>query len=146
MNKKIIIILLTIIVLCLLFTIWKTENFQITKTHKLNVIKLVTPEEKRKGLMFVKNKLGANKGALFQYDDSKKYCIWMKNTFIPLDVIFLDHTFKIVDYIKNARPQDLTSRCSSVNSKYFIEVDAGYIKNNNIQLYDKIQCNYIEKL
>ena len=52
-----------------------------------------------------------------------------ENTFIPLDAIILDKDFKIIEFISDLKPENLTNRCSkSINGSYFIEVDSGFIK------------------
>ena len=69
----------------------------------------------------------------------------MKNTFIPLDALFLDNKFQVIEMIKGLTPHNLTSRCSQLeNCSYFIEVDAGFIKKNNVKVGDTIVCNHIK--
>lgn len=60
----------------------------------------------REGLMFRKDSLKPNHGMLFH--TGRKYnSFWMKNTYIPLDVIFLDETFKIIGFVENNQPLSL---------------------------------------
>ena len=87
--------------------------------------------------MFIKKPLGKDKGALFYLENSINY-FYMKNTYIPLDIILLDSKWEVVCLIKNAKPIDEKLIGCPVLSKYGIEVDAGYIDENGIKIGDKI--------
>jgi uncharacterized protein len=100
--------------------------------NKLNLIKLTTPEELNKGLMFVKY-LPKYEGRLFVFPNISNHTIWMKNTFISLDVIFLDQNFNIVDFVENTVPHSLETIGGNFNSKYVIEVNSGTIRNFNLK-------------
>ena len=93
-------------------------------------------EEKRLGLMF-REKLLDNHGMLFSWDKSRKYCMWMKNTLIPLGVAFIDKNFKIKQ-IKQMRPKSLKSHCADTPVMYVVEMNKGWFKKNNIKLGDKL--------
>ena len=68
----------------------------------------------------------------------------MKNTFIPLDAIILDDEFKIIEFLPNLKPEDLTTKCSKTkNASYFIEVDSGFINKKKLNIGDSIVCNEI---
>ena len=93
--------------------------------------------------MHIKKPLG-NKGALFIYKSPQQVCVWMKNTFLPLDAIILDDEFKIIEFLPNLKPEDLTTKCSKTqNGSYFIEVDAGFINKKKLNIGDIIVCNEI---
>ena len=57
----------------------------------------------------------------------------MKNTYINLDIIYLDNGFRVNGVLENLQSHDLTSRGIPKKSKYFIEVNSGYIKRNNVK-------------
>lgn len=86
------------------------------------------------GLMNRQN-LSEDKGMLFIFSDEKPREFWMKNTLIPLDMIFLDKDFKIVKIIENAQPCK-TMNCITYPSifpaKYIIEVNGGFSSKYNI--------------
>jgi uncharacterized protein len=142
-NKNTIIIIIIVIISMSIYYLYINEQFTNTKTINLDTYHFESEQEKKKGLMFVKNPLG-NKGALFIYPLPQQICIWMKNTFIPLDGIILDKDYKIIEFIPNLKPKDLQNKCSNnTNGSYFIEVDAGFIKKNKLNIGDTIICNEI---
>lgn len=98
------------------------------------------PTEQSKGLMY-RNNLESNSGMLFVFDKDEIRSFWMKNTLIPLDMLFIDRDFKIVDIIENAQPCK-TNTCPSYISKqpakYVLEVNAGFVKENKIDVGDII--------
>lgn len=111
---------------------------QFTTIHILKHLK--TPKETAQGLMFVKNPLPKNSGYLFE-NPSK---FWMKNTYIPLDIIFINKhkdNYKIIGYLENMVPKSLESRGIQKKSKYAIEVNAGTIKHLNLKIGDVITLN-----
>jgi uncharacterized membrane protein (UPF0127 family) len=73
-----------------------------------------TPEEQKNGLMN-RATLNQNEGMLFMMNKPRfgGPCMWMKDTLIPLDIIFIDQNATVVDIIDNAPPQTLTPRCPS---------------------------------
>ena len=109
------------------------------KIIKLNVEIADDNKERQQGLMF-REKLNENEGMLFVFDNEDYQTFWMKNTLIPLDIIFIDKNFQIVD-IKNAAPCK-TYPCdlykSSKPAKYVLELNANFTIRNSIKEGDKI--------
>lgn len=96
-------------------------------------------EERNKGLMF-RNYLNENSGMLFIFDEENYQTFWMKNTLIPLDMLFINENFKIVD-IKNAVPckeEPCVLYESSKPAKYVLEVNGNFTRSKNIKIGDKI--------
>ena len=85
-----------------------------------------TISEKKRGLMYRKNKLKYNEGMLFKYT-YKNNSMWMKNTYIPLDVIFLDSEMNIVGYVKDTVPLSLKSISIDKKSNNVLEMNSGSI-------------------
>ena len=96
------------------------------------------------GLMFIK-KLPLNTGALFCMPSVKKQRFWMKNTYVSLDVIFLDKQFRVVGFVENTTPLDLTLVGVNTPSKYVIEINAGFAKQSNMQVGDQVNTIFIKK-
>ena len=143
LNEKIVIIIILTIIAILIYYNYTKENFNTSKTINLDTYYFRTQQEKKNGLMYIKEPLG-HKGALFIYSSPQQVCVWMKNTFIPLDAIVLNNKFEIIEFIPNLKPHDLKTRCSIVdNASYFIEVDIGFISKNKLNIGDRIICNKI---
>ena len=97
-------------------------------------------EEQVKGLMFREN-LDWNNGMLFVYENEKKRSFWMKNTLIPLDMLFINKDFRIIDIKENVQPckiESCTSYPSKFPAKYVLEVNAGFTMMNDIKIGDSI--------
>jgi uncharacterized protein len=92
--------------------------------------------ERAQGLMYRK-KLDQNKGMLFIFDRNGFYPFWMKNTLIPLDMIWLNSNKEIVSIKKNAQPCG-TGVCLPIiplqKARYVLEINAGIV--------DKIGLNF----
>ena len=98
---------------------------------------VVSGQDAVKGLMYVKKPLNSRYGMLFDMG-YKVNSMWMKNTFIPLDVIFLDKNMNIIGYKENNQPHSLKSISINKPSKYVLEMNGGSVKKFNLKLGDKI--------
>lgn len=78
-------------------------------------------------------------GMLFDYGENKVISMWMKNTFIPLDIIYLDSNYNVIHYHKNATPHSLEGLSSKTEAYYAIELNAGSIDDLNISVGDNIK-------
>lgn len=83
-----------------------------------------TEEERAKGLMF-RRELGAKEGMLFLFPHERLLSFWMKNTLIPLDMVFISHDWRVVGIIEKATPLSEESRGVDRPSKYVLEFDGG---------------------
>jgi len=93
-----------------------------------------------KGLMFRKS-LAPNSGMLFVFSDELQRTFWMKNTKIPLDLLFISADKKTVEIKENFEPcqeNNCPTYHSQVAAKYVLEVNAGFVKSNNIQLGETV--------
>ena len=115
----------------------KLENKNLV--FEVDIADTITLREK--GLMFRK-KLDSNRGMLFIFPTEKNVEIWMKNTLLSLDIIFISKERLIVGLVKKALP--LSSKIYSITkkSKYVLEVNGGIIDKYNINLGDKIKIEY----
>ncbi len=83
-----------------------------------------TDEERQKGLMFRKN-LPEESGMLFIFRDDAIHSFWMKNTYIPLDMIFISSDMMVAGIHRNATPLSEESISISKPSRYVLEINAG---------------------
>lgn len=99
------------------------------------------PYEQSRGLMFRKS-LESNNGMLFVFEDLTNRSFWMKNTYIPLDMIFIDNNLRIVDIKENVPPCLRENPCPSYPStdpaKYVLEVNGGFVRENRIKIGDML--------
>lgn len=103
-----------------------------------------TPLEISKGLMFRKN-LEQDKGMLFIFKKEAKYSFWMKNTLIPLDIIWINKDRKVVFISENNQPCKWYY-CSSVKptaeAKYVLEVNSGIVQKIGLKTGDELNLTY----
>ena len=108
----------------------------------LNNIEVVSnSNERRKGLMFRKS-LPENDGMFFAWDYQKRQCMWMKDTYIPLNVAYIDSKGKILE-IYEMLPMSEESICSKKRVKYALEVNLDWFKRNNVSIGDEIDIKEI---
>ena len=125
------------------FYTFSNEKIEVSVYNKnitFNVEVAKTIEERRTGLMYRK-KLLNNEGMLFIFPREKIIQLWMKNTYIPLDVIFISKNKVIVDIKKNMEKLSETIVKSKVRSRYALEFNAGLINKLDIEIGDKVLFN-----
>ncbi len=93
--------------------------------------------ERATGLMY-RTSMESNQGMLFIFPDSAGRYFYMKNTYIPLDIIYYSKDSTVVSYIENAVPRDETSLPSEGPAKFVLELNAGKVQEWNIEKGDKI--------
>lgn len=89
------------------------------------------------GLMY-RNSMNTNQAMLFVFNDLRPRNFYMKNTRIPLDLIFIDQNKTIVSFQKNAKPFDETALPSNAAAKYVLEINAGHVNQWGITIGDRI--------
>jgi len=82
-----------------------------------------TPQTRERGLMF-RDELPEDEGMLFVFEGEAIRSFWMQNTFIPLDIAFIDRTLAIVD-IRQMQPQTEVLHTSAAPAMYALEVPQG---------------------
>ena len=98
----------------------------------------ITPEEQRQGLMF-REALGRLEGMLFVYDRQQPLSFWMRNTLIPLDMIFIDETGTVVNVHAEAVPLDETPISSAAPGLAVLEINGGMAETLGIGAGDVIR-------
>ena len=105
--------------------------------HQFNVEVASTPQERERGLM-LRTSLPAEGGMLFLYETSQPIAMWMKNTIIPLDMIFIDAWGKVNRIESNAEPFSLDPIPSDGDVIGILEVNAGVAEKIGLKTGDKV--------
>ncbi|MBL4601334.1 MAG: DUF192 domain-containing protein [Emcibacteraceae bacterium] len=110
-----------------------------TTTHSYDFeIELALDDSHRQyGLMF-RDSLAEMSGMLFVYDRKRNLSMWMKNTFIPLDIIFIDNQGKIINIAKSTQPRSLSIIRSKKAAKAVLELNGGLTDKLEIAVGDEI--------
>lgn len=96
-----------------------------------------TEEEKRQGLMGRKH-LPENAGMLFIYEREGLWAMWMKNTYVPLSVAFIDRNGVILN-IEDMQPLTEDSHQAAKPAKYALEVNQGWFAKRGIKRGDRVE-------
>ena len=92
--------------------------------HRFDIYLAVTSAQRSRGLMFVRD-LPQSAGMLFVYDSADFISMWMKNTYIPLDIVFARSDGTISSVARNTEPLSLRSVASIEPVIYVLELNAG---------------------
>ncbi len=98
-----------------------------------------TPNLLSQGLMF-RETLDKDAGMLFKFPSVNYASFWGKNTYLPLDVAFIDSDGTVID-INEITPLSTRSVRSSLPCRYALEVNSGYFKDNGIEIGAKINIH-----
>ena len=101
-----------------------------------------TPSKRTMGLQYRKE-LGEDRGMIFLFPAEAPQSFWMKNTPIPLDMIFINREQKIVGIIEQTVPFSLDSRSVGVPSQFVLEINGGLAKRHGIQVGDSVRFDGI---
>ncbi len=144
MNKllKFFIILLVAPAALIIISACTNENTAIIITkdgveHKFKIEIADNDKSRAKGLMF-RQKLAPNEGMLFDFFEEKQVSFWMRDTFIPLDMLFIDAQGIIKKIHINAKPHDLTSIPSDVPVRFVLEINGSRSVELGIKVGDKL--------
>ncbi len=105
--------------------------------HFLKVELANTDETRARGLMF-RMSMPPNVGMLFDYGIDQQVAMWMKNTFIPLDILFIDRRGKIVNIHERAVPLSLASIPSDGPVRAALELNGGSVARLGIKPGDQV--------
>lgn len=103
-----------------------------------------TLKEQQKGLMFVEN-MPDEEGMVFVYHQPSVTKFWMKNTLIPLDILFFDSSHRLVHVERNAVPHDETPRGPDTPICSVLEINSGLAEKLNIVRGSKLMNNFSEE-
>ena len=141
MRLFVIVSLFLIYNLCEVSASVKSELSIITSNgskHNFLVEVARTEEEKKIGLMF-RRTLAKNAGMLFLYKREALRLMWMKNTFIPLDILFIDKNGVIKRVVKRTIPHSLATISSRQSVLAVLELRGGITSSLEIKKGDRIE-------
>ena len=101
----------------------------------------ITEAERAKGLMF-REKIAPDQGMLFCFEQEDTHAFWMKNTLIPLDILWLDKDRRIVHIEKNVPPckaDPCPSYPSPRPAAYVLELGGGGAELHQLKLFDRLE-------
>jgi uncharacterized membrane protein (UPF0127 family) len=104
--------------------------------HRFTVEIAATPDQQERGLMFRKS-LAPNRGMIFPYEPPQEVGFWMKNTLIPLDIVYIRANGTIAR-ITNAQPMDITPLPSGEAVALVLEIAGGRAAQLGIKEGDKV--------
>ncbi|MEK6889556.1 MAG: DUF192 domain-containing protein [Nanoarchaeota archaeon] len=148
MNKLHIISIVLIILIALLIINYNNQdNYDLNNLEKVCLKETCfqveiadTLELRQQGLMY-REQLTSNKGMLFIFDEEGIYPFWMKNTLIPLDIIWINENKEVVYIQENALPckeEICTSYNPNKKAKYILEINSGLANKFNITMGNKL--------
>jgi uncharacterized protein len=97
-----------------------------------------TSTKRELGLQY-RRELAADRGMIFLFPTESEHAFWMKNTPIPLDMIFINSDGKIVGIVEQAVPFSLDSRSVPATSRFVLEINGGLSKRHGIKIGDSIR-------
>jgi len=142
MEKKYIVFLIIVLSSIIILSFSINQSYQVVcikeRCFKIEIAQ--SQEERERGLMF-RQALKEDEGMLFIFPSEEFHSFWMKNTLIPLDIIWINKENKIVYIQHNALPCT-SDPCPSYTSKqkaiYVLEINAGFVEKYNFEEGDKI--------
>lgn len=105
--------------------------------HRFTIELARTPAEMERGLMY-RDRLAPDHGMLFLYDEERSASFWMKNTLIPLDLIFADSSGRIVQIAERAVPLSTALISSDSSVRAVLEVNGGTADRLKIAVGDRL--------
>jgi uncharacterized protein len=97
-----------------------------------------TPAKREMGLQY-RRELAADRGMIFVFSREEPHSFWMKNTPIPLDMIFIGADRKIVGIVENTVPFSLDARAVPGSSRYVLEINGGLARRHGFAAGDNVR-------
>jgi len=108
---------------------------------EINVDVAETPKEKAEGLSGQAN-LTKEQGMLFVYEKPDLYSVWMKDMNFPIDIIWIDENFQVIDITENFKPESFPRAVKPQKPvQYVVEVNAGWVKKHRVHIGSPVIFN-----
>jgi len=114
-----------------------------TGQHVFTVEVVDTPEATSRGLMF-RESLAADAGMLFDFKTERPVSFWMKNTLIPLDMVFIANSGEVMSLYANAQPHDERNIPSAFPVRFVLEIPGGRARAIGLRPGDRVEHIRIE--
>ncbi len=98
--------------------------------HRIEAEVVNTQQTRMTGLM-QRRTMAPQRGMLFVFDEARTHCMWMKNTFIPLSVAFLDENGRIIN-VEDMQPHSEDNHCAAKPARYALEMNRGWFRSRNL--------------
>ena len=145
-------LLLTLLLLFAALPAWGLETFTTSELtivtaggpQKFKIELALSDAQMEQGLMF-RRSLAPDAGMLFDFKRPVPVTMWMKNTLIPLDMVFLDAGGRVVDIHERAVPQSLDQIAAKGPARYVVELNGGTAARLGIRPGDRVTSPYFER-
>lgn len=107
-------------------------------SHAFDVELAVSARQQSQGLMFRRD-MRSDAGMLFDYRVPTRIMMWMKNTFIPLDMIFIGEDGKIINIAQRTIPHSEATIVSKARARAVLEVNGGTVSRLGIKVGDRVR-------
>jgi uncharacterized protein len=101
-----------------------------------------SPAKRELGLQYRRD-LALDRGMIFLFPDESRQSFWMKNTPIPLDMIFIGRDMKVVGIVAQTKPFSVDPRSVDAPSQYVLEINGGLAERHGIQTGDRVRFDSI---
>lgn len=144
--------LIALALLLVAFPAWALETFDTSELtvmtaggpQKFTIELALSDAQMEQGLMFRRN-LALDAGMLFDFKVPTKVTMWMKNTIVPLDMLFLDEHGRIIGIHENAVPYSTDIIAAKAPARYVIELHGGTVARLGIKPGDQVTSPYFAK-
>ena len=99
--------------------------------HRIEAEVAADMASRMQGLMY-RQSMPANQGMLFVFTQAERHCMWMRNTYLPLSVAFLDESGRIIN-IANMQPQSEDNHCAGAPARFALEMNQGWFAAKGIR-------------
>lgn len=131
---------------------WALENFGASELtiqtaggpQKFSIELALSDAQMEQGLMFRRG-MPADAGMLFDFKTPTNVTMWMKNTVIPLDMLFLDPRGRVIDIHERAVPYSTDVIASKLPARYVVELNGGTVARLGIKTGDRVTSPYFGK-
>lgn len=106
--------------------------------HRIDVEVANTPDSRERGLMW-RSALAEDRGMLFIFPEEEIQSFWMRNTLIPLDMLFIDQHRRILGIVEHAVPHTRTPRGVGRPTLYVLEVPGGWVERMGVRAGSLVQ-------